>query len=396
MKKIVITEPLRTAIGSFGGALKDVSTAQLGSTVVKEILTRTKIDPKEVDDCIMGNILSAGQGMNISRQVSIESGLPIETPAYTINRACGSGVQAIALAAQAIKAGDADVIIAGGVENMNQAPYYLTGARYGYRLNTPKDGIVDGMLRDGLMDVFNDYHMGVTAENLAEQYDISREEQDEFAYNSQMKTKAAMDSGRFKEEIVPILLPQRKSDPITFDTDEHPRGDTTIEALSILRAAFKKDGTVTAGNASGINDGAAAVLVTSDEKANNLGLKPMASIVSYAVAGVDPSIMGIGPVPAMQKALDKAGLSLDEIDLFELNEAFAAQSLAVLRDMTMPEEKFNVNGGAIALGHPVGASGTRLIVTLLHEMQKRNDAKLGLATLCIGGGMGIAIILEKH
>ncbi len=395
MKKIVITEPLRTAIGSFGGALKNLSTAQLGSTVVKEILNRTNINPKEVDDCIMGNILSAGQGMNISRQVAIESGLPIETPAYTINRACGSGVQTIALAAQAIKAGDADTVIAGGVENMNQAPYYLTGARYGYRLSTPKDGIVDGMLRDGLMDVFNDYHMGVTAENLAEQYDISREEQDEFAYKSQMKTKAAMDSGRFKDEIVPVLIPQRKSDPLSFDTDEHPRGDTTIEALSKLKAAFKKEGTVTAGNASGINDGSAAVLVTSEEKANDLGLKPAASIVSYAVAGVDPSIMGIGPVPAMQKALDKAGLSLDDIDLFELNEAFAAQSLAVLRDMPMPEEKFNVNGGAIALGHPVGASGTRLVVTLLHEMQKRDDAKLGLATLCIGGGMGIAMIFEK-
>lgn len=395
MKRIVITEPLRTAIGSFGGALKDASTAQLGSTVVKEILTRTEIDPKEIDDCIMGNILSAGQGMNISRQVAINSGLPVEIPAFTVNRACGSGVQTIALAAQAIKAGDADAIIAGGVENMNQAPYYLTGARYGYRLNTPKDGIVDGMLRDGLMDVFNDYHMGVTAENLAEKYDIGREEQDEFAYNSQMKCKAAMDSGQFDDEIVPVSIPQRKGDPIEFRVDEHPRGDTTVEALSKLRAAFKKDGTVTAGNASGINDGAAALLVTSEEKANQLGLKPSASIVSYAVAGVDPSIMGIGPVPAMQKALDKAGLSLDDIDLFELNEAFAAQSLAVLRDIPMPAEKFNVNGGAIALGHPVGASGTRLVVTLLHEMQKRDDAKLGLATLCIGGGMGIAIILEK-
>ena len=395
MKKIVITEPLRTAIGSFGGALKGISTAQLGATVVKEILNRTDIDPREVNDCIMGNILSAGQGMNISRQVAIESGLPIETPAYTINRACGSGVQTIALAAQTIKAGDADAIIAGGVENMSQAPYYLTNARFGYRLNVPNDGMVDGMLRDGLMDVFNDYHMAITAENLAEQYDISREEQDEFALKSQMKTKAAMDSGRFNDEIVPVLLPQRKSDPIPFDTDEHPRGDTTIEALSKLRAAFKKDGTVTAGNASGINDGAAAVLVTSEEKANDIGLKPVASIVSYAVAGVDPSIMGIGPVPAIQKALDKAGLSLDDIDLFELNEAFAAQSLAVLRDIPMPEEKFNVNGGAIALGHPVGASGTRLVVTLLHEMQKRDNAKIGLATLCIGGGMGIAIIVEK-
>lgn len=394
MQKIVICEPLRTAIGSFGGTLKDTSTAILGATVVKEILKRTGIDLTLIDDCIMGNILSAGQGMNISRQVAIQSGLPVETPAFTVNRACGSGVQTVANAAQAIKAGDADVIIAGGVENMNLAPYYLKNARYGYRLNAPNDGIVDGMLCDGLMDVFNDYHMGVTAENLAEKYSISREEQDEFAFNSQEKCKSAIESGKFKDEIVPVLIPNRKSDPIPFEVDEHPR-DTTIESLSKLRPAFKKDGTVTAGNASGINDGAAAVLVTTDEKAKELGIKPAASIVSYAVAGVDPSIMGIGPVPAMQKALDKAGLSLDDIDLFELNEAFAAQSLAVLRDIPIPQDKLNVNGGAIALGHPVGASGTRILVTLLHEMKKRDEAKLGLATLCIGGGMGIAMIVEK-
>ena len=277
---------------------------------------------------------------------------------------------------------------------MNLAPYYLKNARYGYRLNAPNDGIVDGMLCDGLMDVFNDYHMGVTAENLAEKYEISREEQDEFAYNSQVKCKSAIESGKFEDEIVPVFIPQRKADPIPFEVDEHPR-EITIESLSKLRPAFKKDGTVTAGNSSGINDGAAAVLVTTDEKAKELGLKPAASIVSYAVAGVDPSIMGIGPVPAMQKALDKAGLSLDDIDLFELNEAFAAQSLAVLRDMPIPLDKLNVNGGAIALGHPVGASGTRILVTLLHELKKRDDAKLGLATLCIGGGMGIAMIVEK-
>ncbi len=394
MKKVVICEPLRTAIGSFGGVLKDSSTAELGSTVVKEILSRTKVDPKLVDDCIMGNILSAGQGMNISRQVAIRSGLPVETPAFTINRACGSGVQTIALAAQAIKAGDADVIIAGGVENMDLAPYYLKNARYGYRLSAPQDGIVDGMLCDGLMDVFNNYHMGVTAENLAEQYSITREEQDEFAYKSQVKCKTAMDEGKFEDEIVTVMVPQRKGDPIEFKADEHPR-ETTIEGLSKLRPAFKKDGTVTAGNSSGINDGAAAVLVTTDEKAKESGIRPTASIISYAVAGVDPSIMGIGPVPAMQKALDKAGLSLQDIDLFELNEAFAAQSLAVLRDMPIPQDKLNVNGGAIALGHPVGASGTRILVTLLHEMKKREDAKLGLATLCIGGGMGIAMIVEK-
>ncbi|MCZ6685820.1 MAG: acetyl-CoA C-acetyltransferase [Candidatus Dadabacteria bacterium] len=395
MQKVVISEPLRTAIGSFGGTLKDTSTVKLGSTVIKEILKRTNVDPKEIDDCIMGSILTAGQGMNTSRQIALDAGLPIETPAFTINRVCGSGVQSIALAAQAIKAGDAETIIAGGVENMNQAPFYLNKARYGYKMGMPKEEIVDGMVYDGLWDIFNDYHMGVTAENLAEAYNISREEQDQFAYKSQVKYKAAMEEGKFKNEIVPVMIPQRRADPIPFEIDEHPKGNTTVETLSKLRPAFKKDGTVTAGNASGINDGAAAVLVTSDEKSKELGLKPVASIISYAVAGVDPSIMGIGPVPAIQKAFDKAGLSLDDIDLFELNEAFAAQSLAVLRDLPIPEDKINVNGGAIALGHPIGASGTRILVTLLHEMKRRKDAKRGLAALCIGGGMGIAIIVEK-
>jgi acetyl-CoA C-acetyltransferase len=395
MQKVVISEPLRTAIGSFGGTLKDTSTVKLGSTVIKEILKRTTVDPKEIDDCIMGSILTAGQGMNTSRQIALDAGLPIETPAFTINRVCGSGVQSIALAAQAIKAGDAETIIAGGVENMNQAPFYLNKARYGYKMSMPKDEIVDGMVYDGLWDIFNDYHMGVTAENLAEAYNISREEQDQFAYKSQIKFKTALEEGKFKDEIVPVMIPQRRADPIPFEIDEHPKGNTTIGTLSKLRPAFKKDGTVTAGNASGINDGAAAVLVTSDEKSKELGLNPVASVVSYAVAGVDPSIMGIGPVPAIQKALDKAELSLDDIDLFELNEAFAAQSLAVLRDLPIPEDKINVNGGAIALGHPIGASGTRILVTLLHEMKKREDVKLGLASLCIGGGMGIAIIVEK-
>ncbi|MCZ6554926.1 MAG: acetyl-CoA C-acetyltransferase [Candidatus Dadabacteria bacterium] len=395
MQKVVISEPLRTAIGSFGGTLKDTSTVKLGSTVIKEILKRTNVDPKEIDDCIMGSVLTAGQGMNTSRQIALDAGLPIETPAFTINRVCGSGVQSIALAAQAIKAGDAETIIAGGVENMNQAPFYLNKARYGYKMGMPKEEIVDGMVYDGLWDIFNDYHMGVTAENLAEAYNISREEQDQFAYRSQVKYKAAMEEGKFKNEIVPVMIPQRRADPIPFEIDEHPKGNTTVETLSKLRPAFKKDGTVTAGNASGINDGAAAVLVTSDEKSKELGLKPVASIISYAVAGVDPSIMGIGPVPAIQKAFDKAGLSLDDIDLFELNEAFAAQSLAVLRDLPIPEDKINVNGGAIALGHPIGASGTRILVTLLHEMKRRKDAKRGLAALCIGGGMGIAIIVEK-
>jgi len=396
MQKVVLSEPLRTAIGAFGGTLKDTSSAKLGAAVVKEILDRTGIDPKEIDDCIMGNILGAGQGMNVSRQISIEAGLPVETPAVTINRVCGSGVQSIALAAQAIKAGDSEAIIAGGTENMNLAPFYLPKARYGYRMGMPKDEIVDGMVYDGLWDIFNDYHMGVTAENLAESYNISKDEQDEFAYKSQMKCKAAQDEGRFNDEIVPILIAQRRGDPLPFIKDEHPKGDTTLEALKGLRPVFKVGGTVTAGNASGINDGAAAILVSSEKKAKDLGLKPVASIVSYAVGGVDPSIMGIGPVPAIQKALDKAKLSLDDIDLFELNEAFAAQSLAVLRDLPIPEEKINVNGGAIALGHPIGASGTRILVTLLHELGRRKKAKRGLAALCIGGGMGIAIIVEKE
>ncbi len=395
MQKALISEPLRTAIGAFGGTLKDTPATTLGSTVVKELLERTGVAPKEIDDCIMGNILSAGMGMNPSRQVALGAGLDIETPAYTINRVCGSGLNTVALAAQAIKAGDSDAIIAGGIENMNQAPFYLQKARYGYRMGMPKDEITDGMVYDGLWDVFNDYHMGVTAENLAETYNISKEEQDEFAYKSQMKCKNAMDGGKFKDEIVPVMIPQRRKDPIAFEVDEHPRGDTTLEGLGRLRGVFKVGGTVSAGNASGINDGAAAVMVTSEKKAKSLGLKPIASVVSYAVAGVDPSIMGIGPVPAIQKALAKAKLSLDDIDLFELNEAFAAQSLAVLRDLPIPEKKINVNGGAIALGHPIGASGTRILVTLLHELKRRKKAKRGLAALCIGGGMGIAMIVEK-
>lgn len=394
MQKVVICEPLRTAIGTFGGSLKDFPAPTLGSTVVKEILNRTNINPKEIEDCIMGNILSAGQGMNPSRQVALNAGLSIQTPAFTINRVCGSGLQSVALAAQAVKAGDAELIIAGGIENMSAAPFYLSKARYGYRMAMPKDEIVDGMVYDGLWDIFNNYHMGVTAENLAETYNISRQEQDEFAYKSQMKCKAAQEAGKFKDEIVPVMVPQRKGDPIPFEKDEHPRGDTTLQSLAALRPAFKVGGTVTAGNASGINDGAAAMIVTSQEKAKALGLKPAGAIVAYAVAGVEPSVMGIGPVPAIQKVLDKAGLSLDDIDLFELNEAFAVQSLAVLRDLPIPEEKINVNGGAIALGHPIGASGAVILVKLLHEMRRRK-AKRGLASLCIGGGMGIAMIVEK-
>ncbi len=394
MQKVVLCEPLRTAIGTFGGTLKDIPATTLGSIVVKEILSRTNIDPKEIDDCIMGNILSAGQGMNPSRQVALNAGMSIQTPAFTINRVCGSGLQSVALAAQAIKAEDANLIIAGGIENMSAAPFYLQKARYGYRMAMPKDEITDGMVYDGLWDIFNNYHMGVTAENLAEAYNISKQEQDEFAYKSQMKCKAAQEAGKFKDETVPVMVAQRRGDPIPFEKDEHPRGDTTLQSLAALRAVFKVGGTVSAGNASGINDSAAAMVVTSADKAKALGLKPMGSVVAYAVAGVEPSIMGIGPVPAIQKVLDKAGLSLDDIDLFELNEAFAVQSLAVLRDLPIPSEKINVNGGAIALGHPIGASGTVILVKLLHEMRKRK-AKRGLASLCIGGGMGIAMIVEK-
>ncbi|MGH7807026.1 MAG: acetyl-CoA C-acetyltransferase [Thermodesulfobacteriota bacterium] len=394
MQKVVICEPLRTAIGTFSGTLKDFTAPALGSTVVKEILNRTEIDPKEIDDCILGNILSAGQGMNPSRQVALGAGLNVQTPAFTINRVCGSGLQSVALAAQAIKAGDSELIIAGGIENMSAAPFYLTKARYGYRMAMPKDEIVDGMVYDGLWDIFNNYHMGVTAENLAEVYNISREEQDEFSYKSQMKAKEAIENGKFKDEIVPVMVPQRRGDPVPFEKDEHARGDTTLQSLAGLRPVFKVGGTVTAGNASGINDGAAAMLVASAEKAKALGLKPIGAVVAYAVAGVEPSIMGIGPVPAIQKVLDKAGLSLDDIDLFELNEAFAVQSLSVLRDLPIPEEKINVNGGAIALGHPIGASGAIILTKLLHEMKKRK-AKKGLASLCIGGGMGIAMIVEK-
>lgn len=396
MEKVVLSEPVRTAIGTFGGTLKDISAVDLGTTVVKEIINRSKLDLKEIDDCIMGNILGAGLGQNPARQISMNSGLGVETPAITLNRLCGSGLQSVAFAAQAIKAEDANCIIAGGIENMNQAPFYLKKARWGYRMGVPKEEIVDGMVYDGLWDIFNDYHMAITAENLAEKYSVSRESQDEFAYKSQMKTKIAQGDGKFDDQIVPVILPQRKGDPIEFKIDEHPRADVTVESLGKLKPVFKKDGTVTAGNASGINDGAAAVVVASESKAKDLNLQTFAYIRSYAVAGVDPSIMGIGPVPAIQKALVKAELSLDDIDLFELNEAFAAQSLACLSDLPIPEEKLNVNGGAIALGHPIGASGAIILVKLLHEMKQQNDARLGLCALCIGGGMGIAMVVEKY
>ncbi|MGH7792934.1 MAG: thiolase family protein [Thermodesulfobacteriota bacterium] len=394
MSKVVLCEPLRTAIGSFGGTLQDIPAPDLGAIVVKEILKRTKIDPKQVDDCVMGNVLQAGQGMGPARQVALKAGLDVSVPAVTINRLCASGCQSIVFAAQQIKSGDVELVIAGGIENMNQAPFFLKKARYGYRMGMPKDDLYDSMVSDGLWDVFNNYHMGVTAENIAEKYKISREEQDEFAFKSQVKTKEAMESDRFQSEIVPIEVQQRKG-TVVFKKDEHPRDDTTLESLSKLRPVFKNGGTVTAGNASGINDGAAAMIVTTEEKAKELGLKVWGTIKSYAVSGVDPSIMGMGPVTAMQKALEKAGLTIDDIDLAELNEAFAAQSLGVLREFPIPSDKLNINGGAIALGHPIGASGAILTVKILHELERRN-ASLGLVSLCVGGGMGIAMVVERE
>ncbi len=395
MEKVVLSEPLRTAIGTFGGTLKDVSAVDLGTAVVKEIISRASLPPEQINDCIMGNILGAGQGQNPARQVSVNSGLKVETPAVTVNRVCGSGLQSVVNAAQAIKSGDCECVVAGGMESMSTAPFYLRRARWGYKMSTPSDELVDGILCDGLMDAFNDYHMGVTAENLAERYEISRDRQDEFAYSSQMKAKAAIENGKFTSQIVPVSVPGRRGSSVQFDTDEHPRPDVTLERISELRPVFKKDGTVTAANSSGINDGAAALIVTSESKAEKLGLNPLASIKSYAISGVDPAIMGIGPVPAMRMALDKAGLGIDDIDLVELNEAFAAQSLAVLSDFPIAEEKLNVNGGAIALGHPVGATGAVLLVKLLHGFENVRPGGYGMVSLCMGGGMGIAMIVEK-
>ncbi|HIS48546.1 MAG TPA: acetyl-CoA C-acetyltransferase [Candidatus Scybalocola faecigallinarum] len=392
MKEIVIASACRTAIGSYGGTLKGVSAADLGATVVKAAVERAGIKPEQVDEVIFGDVLQAGLGQNVARQVSIKAGLPIECTAMTINIVCGSGLKAVALAANQIIAGESEIVVCGGTENMSAAPYAVPTARWGARMNNVQ--MIDITVNDGLWDAFNNYHMGITAENVAEQYGLTREMQDEFAARSQNRAEAAVKSGRFKDEIVPITIPQRKGDPVVFDTDEFPRFGTTEQTLAKLRPAFKKDGTVTAGNASGINDGAAALVVMSKEKAEELGVKPLATIVSYATAGVDPKIMGVGPVPATKKALAKAGLEIKDMDLVEANEAFAAQSLAVARDLGLDMEKTNVNGGAIALGHPVGASGARILVTLLHEMEKR-DSKYGLATLCIGGGQGQALIVKR-
>lgn len=392
MREAVIVSAVRTPIGTFGGSLKDVSAVDLGVTVVKGAIERAGLKPEQVDEVILGNVLSGGLGQNVARQVSVKAGIPISSPAFTINKVCGSGLKTIQLAAQAVLLGDADIIVAGGTENMSQAPYVLQQQRWGSRMGDSK--VVDTLLRDGLVDAFDNYHMGITAENVAEKYNITREQQDTFAVHSQRKAVAAIKAGRFKEEIVPVLVPQRKGDPLVFDTDEYPRENASLEGMAKLRTAFKKDGTVTAGNASGINDGAAAVVVTSREKAEELGLAILATITSYASAGLEPEYMGCGPIYATRKALEKADLKVSDLDLIESNEAFAAQACAVNQELGLNTDIVNVNGGAIALGHPIGASGARIFVTLLHEMQKR-DAKRGLATLCIGGGMGTAVIVER-
>jgi acetyl-CoA C-acetyltransferase len=387
----VIVAAVRTAIGSFNGSLKNISAPDLGAAVIKDALKQAGVKPEQVDEVIMGNVLQAGLGQNPARQAAMKAGLPESASSMTINKVCGSGLKAVHLAAQAIIAGDAEIVVAGGMENMSQAPYLLKNARDGFKMGDQK--LVDSMISDGLWCAFNDYHMGVTAENLCSKYEIGRSEQDEFAAASQERASKAIEEGKFKDEIVPIEIPQRKGDPIIFDTDEYPKKGTTAEKLGGLRPAFKKDGSVTAGNASGINDGAAALVVMSRAKAEELGLKPLVVIKANASAGVDPSIMGIGPVTAVKKALDKAGMSLEQMELIEANEAFAAQSLAVDRELNFNKDILNVNGGAIALGHPIGASGARILVTLIHEMKRRN-AKAGLATLCIGGGQGVATVVE--
>lgn len=397
MRNIYAISCCRTAIGSFGGSLKDVPAVKLGSIVAKEALKRGNISPDIVDEVMFGCILTAGLGQNVARQVSLGAGLPVEVPAYTVGMVCGSGMKSVIEAARAIACGDAEIVLAGGTENMSAAPYSIPSARWGARMNNQT--LVDTMITDGLWDVYNNYHMGTTAENVCDQWGITREQLDEFALNSQLKTEKAQNAGRFDDEIVPVMIKVKKQE-VEFKRDEFPRPGSTIEGLQKLRGAFAtadggKGQRVTAGNASGINDGAAAIVLASEEAVLKYGLKPMAKLVSWGQGGVDPSIMGLGPVPASRQALKKAELTVDDIDLVEANEAFAAQSCAVVHDLGLDPEKVNVNGGAISLGHPVGASGARIIVTLLHEMQKREDAKLGLATLCIGGGMGVATIWEK-
>lgn len=391
-KKIVLAGACRTAIGTMGGTLSTTSSQELGAAVIRDALRRTGIKPEQVDFVYMGCVLQAGLGQNVARQASLKAGIPVETPAVTINVVCGSGLNSVNLAAQMIQCGDADIVVAGGTENMSLAPYLLKNARYGYRMNNGQ--LIDSMVNDALWDAFHDYHMGITAENVAERWGLTREELDRFAVHSQQKACDAIKTGRFKNEIVPVEI-KKKKETIVFDVDEGPRPGTTVEGIARLRPAFKPDGVVTAANASSINDGAAAVVVMSEEKAKELGVKPMAAWVAGALAGVAPEIMGVGPVAATKKVMEKTGLSVDAFDLIEANEAFAAQSLAVARDLSFDMTKVNVNGGAIALGHPVGASGCRILVTLLHEMEKRG-AKRGLATLCIGGGMGCATVVERE
>ncbi|WP_286786924.1 MULTISPECIES: acetyl-CoA C-acetyltransferase [unclassified Pseudomonas] len=392
MRDVVIVAATRTAIGSFQGALANVSAVELGATVIKAVIEKTGIAPEQVDEVIMGHVLTAGLGQNTARQASIKAGLPPTVPAMALNKVCGSGLKALHLATQAIRCGDADIIVAGGMESMSLAPYVLPKARTGLRMGNAE--LVDSMIQDGLWDAFNDYHMGITAENLVEKYGISRQAQDEYAAASQQKALAAIEAGRFKDQITPVVIPQRKGDPMVFDADEQPRAGTTAEALAKLKPAFKPDGTVTAGNASSINDGAAALILMSAEKADALDLPVLARIKAYANAGVDPSIMGIGPVSATRRCLDKAGWDLGELDLIEANEAFAAQALSVGQELGWDWDKVNVNGGAIALGHPIGASGGRVVINLLYEMIRR-DAHKGLATLCIGGGQGVALAIER-
>jgi acetyl-CoA C-acetyltransferase len=388
---VVILSGCRTPIGSFGGAFKDVSAVELGTIAVREAVKRAGIRPDQVDEVILGCILQAGLGMNPARQAALEAGLPDTVPAHTVNKVCGSGLKAVMLATQAIKCGDAELIVAGGAESMSRAPFLLPGARWGERLGHGK--VLDHMIHEGLTDAFHDIHMGITAENLVERHGISRQDQDAFAAESQARAEKAMRDGAFKEEIVPVPVAEKKGERLV-DTDEYPRAGTTAESLGKLKPAFKKDGTVTAGNASGLNDGAAALVVASASRAQTSGAAPMARIVAYASAAVDPKVMGIGPVPAVRKALEKAGMGADAIDLFELNEAFAAQSLAVLRELKLDPAKVNVNGGAIALGHPIGASGARILVTLLHALKARGK-RFGLAGLCIGGGQGVAMVVER-
>jgi acetyl-CoA C-acetyltransferase len=392
MTDIVITHATRTAIGKFGGSLAKIPAPDLGATVIRALLAQSGIKPEQISEVILGQVLTAGSGQNPGRQASIKAGLPASIPAMTINKVCGSGLKAVMLAAQAVQCGDADIVIAGGQENMSAAPHVLPGSRDGFRMGDAK--LIDSMIVDGLWDVYNQYHMGTTAENVAKQYGITRAQQDELSVASQNKAEAAQKAGRFKDEITPVMIPQRKGDPVAFATDEFVKAGTTLDSIAGLRPAFAKDGTVTAANASGINDGGAAVLVMTAARAGQLGLKPIAKIQAFASSGVDPSIMGMGPVPASRRCLEKAGWKAADLDLMEINEAFAAQACAVNKEMGWDTSKINVNGGAIALGHPIGASGCRVLVTLLHEMVKRN-AKRGLASLCIGGGMGVAMAVIR-